>query len=149
MSHLNLLKQINEKDSSGYSIIFEDDFNTDSTDFLKEVNEIIEKLKQQNQEFDIIFLGNLKETKGQHIIDNIYRINPKEDLWGTHGYMVNHSKIDKIINHINYIDIPIDNKYETLGKSNQLNIFVINPVIVNQLQQLPSTINDITIETFI
>jgi len=148
MSHLNLLKKINENDSSGYSIIFEDDFDIATPTFLKEVNEIIEKLESKKEEFDILLLGNLNENKGQQIIDNIYKMNPQQNLWGTHGYIVNHSKIDKILQYIRIIDMPIDNKYETLGKSNQLNIFVINPVIVNQLQQLPSTINDLTIETF-
>jgi GR25 family glycosyltransferase involved in LPS biosynthesis len=148
MSHLNLLKQLNENDSSGYSIIFEDDFDIATSTFLKEVNEIIEKLESKKEEFDIVLLGNLNENKGEQIIDNIYKINPQQNLWGTHGYIVNHSKIDKIIQHIRMIDMPIDNKYETLGKSNQLKIFVINPTIVNQLQEMSSTINDLTIETF-
>jgi GR25 family glycosyltransferase involved in LPS biosynthesis len=149
MSHLNLLKKINEEDSSGYSVIFEDDFNINNPDFLKEVSEIIRKLNEKNREFDIILLGNLNENKGEPIVDNIYKINPNEPLWGTHGYIVNHSRLDKIIQDITFIDMAIDNKYETLGKSNRLNIFVINPVIVNQLQQLPSTINDLSIETFL
>ena len=47
------------------------------------------------------------------------------------------------------IDNPIDYKYDHLVKSNDLKIFVINPIIVNpQWDKLPSNINDFSIETF-
>ena len=106
-------------------------------------------MDNKKQDFDLIFLGNLNNNKGEQIIDNIYKIDGKENLWGTHGYLVNNSNIDKILEKIKIIDMPIDNKYETLGKNSELNIYVINPTIVNQsFNKLPSNINDLSIETF-
>lgn len=149
MSHLNILKKIKDSKESGYTIIFEDDFDIVIPNFLDEVHNILTKLDNKKQDFDLIFLGNLNNNKGEQIIDNIYKIDGKENLWGTHGYLVNNSNIDKILEKIKIIDMPIDNKYETLGKNSELNIYVINPTIVNQsFNKLPSNINDLSIETF-
>jgi hypothetical protein len=47
--------------------------------------------------------------------------------------------------------MPIDNKYSELGKNKLLDIFLINPVIVDPLMEdkLSSNINNLNIETFI
>lgn len=152
MSHLNIIKQINNSRTSGYTIIFEDDFDIVEDTFIKTVRKIITKLEENKIEFDIIFLGNLKTNHGESVIENenIYKIDQKEDLWGTHGYLINNSKTDKIVDKIKFIDMAIDIKYETLGKSCELIIYVIYPTLVNQQgDNLPSNINDISIETFI
>lgn len=151
MSHLNLLKEIkinNIKDSK-YSIIFEDDFDIVIPNFLDEVKNILDKLDKKKLNFDMIFLGNLNNNKGDNVIDNIYEMDKNEHLWGTHSYIVNNNNIDKILDEIKLIDMPIDNKYEKLGKNKNLKIYVINPTIVNQSNnKLPSNINELSIETF-
>jgi hypothetical protein len=87
-------------------------------------------------------IGNSSNNKkGQHIIDNIYKIDNDTPLWGTYGYVVNNKHTSKIIDNIKNINMAIDNKYESLGKSGILKIFVINPPIVNHKQEIPSTIN--------
>ena len=152
MSHLNIIKQIYNSKKSGYTIIFEDDFDIIDDTFMKTVRKIIENLDKNNIEFDIIFLGNLKTNHGDKIIDNanIYKIDEKESLWGTHGYLINNSKIDRILDKIKFIDMPIDIKYENLGKNSELIIYVIYPTIVNQQgDKFASNINDLSIETFI
>jgi GR25 family glycosyltransferase involved in LPS biosynthesis len=151
MSHLNMIKQINNSKTSGYTIIFEDDFDIIDDTFMKSVSKIIKKLDENKIEFDIVFLGNLKENHGERIIENenIYKIDQNENLWGTHGYLINNSKINKIIDKIKFIDMAIDIKYESLGKSGELIIYVIYPTIVNQQgDKLSSTINDLSIENF-
>jgi GR25 family glycosyltransferase involved in LPS biosynthesis len=130
LSHLNLLKKIKETNSSEYTIIFEDDFNIVISNFSQEIQSIIRKMEKYD--FDLLFLGNLEKNKGKHIIDNIYKMNPDQHLWGAQGYIVNNKNIDKIIEKVKIMDRPIDDKYEELGKNNQLNIFVLHPTIVNQ-----------------
>lgn len=130
LSHLNLLKKIKENNSSEYTIIFEDDFHIVISNFSEEIQNIIRKMEKYD--FDLLFLGNLENNKGQHIIDNIYKMNPDQHLWGAHGYIVNNKNIDKIIEKVKIMDRPIDDKYEELGKNNELNIFVLHPTIVNQ-----------------
>jgi GR25 family glycosyltransferase involved in LPS biosynthesis len=138
LSHFNLLKKIKKTNKIGYTIVFEDDFYIVSYTFMKDVNNILKKMS----DFDIIMLGNLNNNKGINITDNIYNIDNNRPLWGTHGYIVNNKNINKILETIKYVDMPIDIKYETLGKSKSLKIFVINPTIVNQQdQKLGSTIN--------
>jgi len=149
MSHLNLLNEIKNKNESGYTIIFEDDFDIVNPNFLDDVKKIIDNMKNNKIDFDLILLGNLNDNKGEQIMDNIYKIDQKEHLWGTHGYLVNNSNIEKIIEKIKIVDNPIDIKYEILGKNNVLNINVINPTIVNQqMEFLKSNINDLSIDTF-
>jgi GR25 family glycosyltransferase involved in LPS biosynthesis len=150
MSHLNLIKQIKNSNDSEYAIIFEDDFDIVVPNFVEEVQHIIENVENMKIDFDLILLGNLNDNKGEQVTENVYKINENESLWGTHGYLVKISNIDKIIDKIKFIDMAIDNKYETLGKNEELNIFVVNPTIVNQqVDTLPSNINELNIETFL
>jgi hypothetical protein len=115
---------------------------------MKQVDTIIDNMEDTN--FDLIFLGNLYSNKGEQLIDNIYKINKDEHLYGTYAYIVNNSNIDKILKHITVVDMPIDVKYESLGMEDILDIFLINPIIVDhQWEDLPSNINTLNIETFI
>ncbi len=49
-----------------YTVIFEDDFEIISKDL---------DTKKVNDNFDIVYLGNLYESKSNKIIDDIYRKN--------------------------------------------------------------------------
>ena len=148
MSHLKLIEQIPKR--SGYTIIFEDDFNIVSDNFLKDVNDALQKIQEKQVPFDILFLGNLNSIKGAQIVDNVYEVDDEGDLWGTHGYLVNNTRINKILEHISYIDMVIDNKYEVLANTKQLDILVVEPTLVNQQPTVfASTINDFSIETFL
>lgn len=157
MSHLQLLHKIkNQYNGYGYSgygyggyryggygyggydytIIFEDDFEIVSSDFMEDVNQIIKKMS----DFDIILLGNYSNNKGNKIIGNIYEIDYNKELWGTYGYIVKNKNVNKIINHIKKMNAPIDDTYKNLAKNKLLKIYVINPTIVNHHNSLPSTI---------
>jgi glycosyl transferase family 25 len=141
MSHLNLLNKIKKENNNGYSIIFEDDFNITEDNFLKEVESILVKINNKNLDFDLIFLGNQDNNKGEIVIDNIHEIDKNVDLYATHAYVVNNKNIDKIIDKIKFINNPIDVNYDYLGKNNILKIYVINPRIVyQQTGKLPSAI---------
>ncbi len=129
------------KNNYDYTIIFEDDLKIICTDLNKEVIKILDKLKSiKNDDFDIIFLGNLKKNHGKKIIDNIYTLNKKDRLLGTHCYLINNKSASKILNLIQKLDRPIDIKYEYLLKNELLKGFIIYPILVTQ-NGFDSTIN--------
>jgi len=145
LSHLNILKMIVETKNTGYSIIFEDDFDIKSNNFLRDVINILNKL---DGKFDMIYLGNINSSYGDKFDDNIYYVNNNQSLIGLQGYLINNSKINKIIPLISYINEPIDLKYERLIKENKIQTYLINPTMVDQGGVNNSTINDVTIENF-
>ena len=141
LSHLNLLKKV--MNDTGYTIIFGDDFNiVKPLKFMDDVRSLLNTILNKVPEFDLLYLGNLNNNKGELVIDNVYKINPTESLWGTHAYVVNNRNIKKIIYHIQHIHIAIDDIYEILGKSGKLNVFVVHPIMVDQQRDIiPSTID--------
>lgn len=125
LSHMKALETIKGKDSDGYSIIFEDDFNL-LDDFLKILDETLVKIK--NIDFDILFLGIIGYT-GENVLDNIYNIH-NSDSWGAHGYLVNNRSAGKILDKIKYIDTVLDKEIFDKGKAKELVVYRLDPLIV-------------------
>jgi len=140
LSHIKIYDMI-KNSSSKYSVIFEDDFGI-KDEFEKQFSDILDKV--EHIDFDFIYLTNLNNNKGEHIRDNIYYMDKKNELWGTQAYLINNSHIDKIIENTKYIDRPIDNKIADLCRDNIFQILVINPVIV---EHKPS--NGTTLQGFV
>ena len=140
LSHLNIYKKIKQDNKKGYTIIFEDDFLVNSDNLLYEVKKIITILNKKNIDFDIIFLGNLRNNHGKNIQDNIYIIDYGNGLYGTHGYVVNNKNINKIINKTNKIDRPIDIKIQDLSYKKIFKTIVISPNLIVQNNKIKSTI---------
>ena len=141
MSHLKIYDIIKEKGNSGYSIIFEDDFKISSDHFLKDVYSSLNYLKEHNLDFDVLYLGTHTENHGELINDKTYKIDKGKDLYGTHAMLINHKNIDKIIENLKFIKVPIDVEYTQLCRSDKINADVIFPHIVNQQnEKLTSTI---------
>lgn len=137
MSHLKIMDIIEQKNTTAkYSIIFEDDFNI-SDNFMEQLQQnesVINEL-----DFDILFLGNLLTgSKGEHISENIYG---KNEVYGTHGYLINNKNISHIKNSMKKVDENIDLKYTRVP---ELKVYIMDPSIVEQARNdFPS---DITIE---
>jgi len=149
LSHLGVYKEIhNTSNNNGYTIVFEDDFNIKEDNFMDIVNKSIDSLKNKNIDFDILFLGNLNNNRGESIIDNIYYIDYDGSLIGMHGYLINNKNIKKIIDSFGIIDKPVDLEIERLSKTNVINTLVLNPDIVNQWGSDYSSINNMNIENF-
>jgi GR25 family glycosyltransferase involved in LPS biosynthesis len=140
LSHLNIYKKIKQDNKKGYTIIFEDDFLVKSDNLLDEVRKIITILNNKNIDFDFIFLGNLRNNYGKNIQDNIYNIDNGNNLFGTHGYVVNNKNIHKIIDKTNKIDKPIDIKIQDLSYKKILTTIVISPNLIIQNNNIKSTI---------
>jgi len=144
LSHHNIYTKILNDNLPGYTIIFEDDFNIQSDNF---ENDVISIIKNSNDDFDMIYLGNWYNNHGTIITNNLYNIDKDKHLIGTHAYIVNNKNIEKIIKATKYIDMPIDHKIYVLGRNDELLVLVVYPTIVN-IMDSPSTITDMTIENY-
>ena len=140
LSHLNLLKSC-KKLNNKFHIIFEDDFQIVSNiHFYQMITNIINQTTFYS--FDIIFLGWVNDNTDSYYYfsDNLYKFNNNNNFFGTVAYIVNSNSLDKIIDLISYIDMPIDTKYKQLHTDNKLDIYWINPIIVESNYSLFSSI---------
>jgi len=134
LTHFSIYKTIIP---NNYTIIFEDYFEILTDNLIDKCNIIIEKLKELNLEFDIIFLGNhhYNHNHGTLIHNDIYKLGNKEGLHGTHGYIVNNNNIHKIIEHTQHISHSLDIKIQSLADSTKLNVFSIYPYYVSTISR--------------
>ena len=141
LSHLELLKSLKNSPASSH-IILEDDFKfVPTTDFILSINNVISQTKYNS--FDIIFLGwNSSVLNSEKVpwSENLIKFKPTNSFYGTYAYMVNSNSLDKIINLISQIDMPIDTKYNVLYSANKLDLYWINPIVVEPNFGLASTI---------
>ena len=114
---------------SGYTVVFEDDFVIVHPQLHTKIIDIIHKI---DDDFDIVFLGNLNENRDQLLVDDIYNVNKSSALWGTHAYLINNKKSETICNHLLNMDKAIDNKLYSLITNNTLKVYVMYPTLVNQ-----------------
>ena len=128
LSHFMIIKKAITSNKK-YTVIFEDDFKIVTKDLNTEILNITKKL---NDNFDIIYLGNLYESKSEKIVDNIYKKNDIIQLLGCHAYLINNKNAQQIYNKLLNINNPIDNLFENLINQNKLNYYVIYPSLVIQ-----------------
>ena len=141
LSHMNLLKSLKNSPAK-YHIILEDDFKFIwGTNFLSSVYKSIEETSGL---FDIIFLGwetpYTNESEQIYWSENIFKFAQNNLFYGTYGYMVNSNSIDKIINLISIIQMPIDTKFNQLYSLNQLNLYWLKNPVIEPNYALTSTI---------
>ena len=136
MSHLKIYEIIRQKEqtstSNPYSIIFEDDFDINSSHFLKDVNESLEYLKNNNLDFDILYLGTIPHNHGNLLDKKTYTIDKKTGLEGTHGMIIHNKNVSKLITNLKPMKQAIDVEFTQLCHHDKLNAYVIYPPIVNQ-----------------
>jgi GR25 family glycosyltransferase involved in LPS biosynthesis len=140
LSHLNLLKSL-KTSKSKYHVVLEDDFKfVSNTDFIETINKILEETKFYS--FDIIFLGwtNENESSQQYFSENLYWLDDTNKFYGAYGYLVNSDSLEKIINLISLIDMPIDVKYKSLYLNKQLNVYWSKIKLIEPNYNLASTI---------
>lgn len=129
MSHMNILQKIANSDYDGWTIIFEDDFLLHDN-FNEELKKILNNI---DENIDMIYLGNTFQDNCNNGVykDNLcYPVLP----YGTQAYMVNKISAKKIFDLIEYIDNPIDVKYDLLLKDKKINGLVVIPILVGQHQ---------------
>lgn len=126
LSHHSLLKHIKEtKSLAKYTLILEDDgmLSNDTVN----IEHILDKV-----EFDIIYLGLNNENRNKKITDPIYTIDKKKPVQGTHAYVVNNSKINKIYESTLTPIGPIDCQYEISIKKDMINAVIFFPYLCIQ-----------------
>ena len=126
LSHFMLIKQcINSH--ANYSVILEDDFIINDSNFNNQLKETLEKI---TIDFDMLYLGNITENRGEQIVDNIYYPNRNEQILGTHGYLIKNKNALKILKALYNINMPIDHKFRVEFLKNNINILMLYPSIV-------------------
>lgn len=141
MSHLKVYNLIKEHNHPGYSVVFEDDFDIKTDDFVIKMAKITETINDYNPDFDLLYLGTNYENHGELIKDDIYKIDKGSNLFGAHAILVNNKSIDKIIQNTQIIKVPIDVALQELCFDDKLTGLIIYPNIVSQqFDKLDSTI---------
>lgn len=139
LSHHMLVRQILiENKTQGYSVIFEDDILPTDKNMENKINAVLDSLK--NIDFDIVFLGNVNDNHGAHVINNIYHLDKNNNCWGTHAMLINNAHARKIFYHNCFINHEIDTHYKTLIDKKTLIGYVVYPPICFQNWSLPSNI---------
>jgi GR25 family glycosyltransferase involved in LPS biosynthesis len=133
LSHIYLWLQLLNDDKNDYYIIIEDDIQ-----FCYNINEKLNKLKQEFKEKDIIFMGYSMWAKQRNTVRHIYDIeadniiidNLNKELYigGTFMYSINKLGAKKMIDFINSNGLkePIDN---TMQKNTNINYFECKPLL--------------------
>jgi GR25 family glycosyltransferase involved in LPS biosynthesis len=126
LSHHTLLKHIKEtKTTAKYTLVLEDDGM-----LLENAANIHDKLDKVD--FDMLYFGLNNENKHKHIVDTIYSINNSKPIQGTHAYVVNNNKINKIYENTLTPIGPIDYQYEILIKEDTINAVIFFPYLCVQ-----------------
>lgn len=157
LSHFMVMKQIQSANryiddcGGGYTVIFEDDIDIQCDDLHTKIQSMIEEENSViPEDIDIVYLGTIggdhKRHAHLHIQGDIYHINPEEDLWGTHAYMVRNRSLEKIIRNLYNITNPLDVKYKELFTNGTLKGACISPSIVKQNETFPSYVRKFIID---
>jgi len=136
LSHLMLYKNaINS--IKKYTVIFEDDFEIVSDDLNKKILEITKNL---DDKFDLVYLGNLYDSKSKKVKNNIYKKSNTIPLYGCHAMLLNNKNAKKIYDYLKNINDTVDKNLEKLMNENKINNYVIYPSLVNQNNNFESTL---------
>lgn len=119
-------------DPEGYSIIFEDDLEVQN-DYFTGLKMGMDYLKQNNTDFDLLFLGVYSETNDK-IGSNVFRPNCPNiyNCYYSHAYLIPNNKVDKIKEKMTFMDNTVDIKIFDLSEKKELIVYRIMPDIVNQ-----------------
>ena len=141
IGHHIAIKTISNKiTTSNYSIIFEDDIILDN-DFTNSVSEIINYFEENNEEFDLIYLGTLNKNNGTKIHNNIFNLNKRFWCFGAHGLLINNKSAPKLYKYNCNISHEIDNNYKLMFNSNLIKAYYIDKPLLAQNREIFSYIN--------
>jgi GR25 family glycosyltransferase involved in LPS biosynthesis len=145
LSHFKIIEKImHEKkkhcDNNEYSVIFEDDVIFEINIHDKIIKIIYDLDIIANQDFDILFLGNITGNHGRKLINDIYFMDPNANCWGTHALLIKNKNIEKIYNNLCNIFCEIDRHYAHCIVNTKLKGLFLYPCVCFQNQLLHSNI---------
>jgi GR25 family glycosyltransferase involved in LPS biosynthesis len=120
-----------------YTVIFEDDFEIVTDDLNKKILEITKNL---DDNFDLVYLGNLYESRSTKVKNDIYKKSTIIPLLGFHAILLNNKNAKKIYDYLKNINDTVDKNLEKLINENKINNYVIYPSLVNQNNNFESTL---------
>jgi GR25 family glycosyltransferase involved in LPS biosynthesis len=141
LSHHLLIKRIVESGlTDGYTVIFEDDAIFQPT-IVADIEHVVATMEQVRPDFDLVFLGNLKQDcHGNRVANNVYELDGKKELWGTHALLINNKKARKIYDLNCSIYWPMDGQYKRRMMTGQLSGYIVHPILAFQDLELKSRI---------
>ena len=149
LSHNLLIKNIlnNYNKYSDYIVILEDDVILNKK-FYNDIFNIVNTIKNNNINFDVCYLNSIQKLNNKivineknKIINNIYKIDPKINIFSTAAMLINKKNIKKIYNETLDIRHEIDSQYRIMSLENKLNVLYIVPKITKINNKLKSNIN--------
>lgn len=137
LSHLKCLKQFLKSDDE-YVAILEDDVDIEK-DFTKKINNLLNELNKNNENFDIIFLGGTRVcgSKYSKSLLKIKQIN-KDCNAGTFGYLLSKKGAQKMLDKFNQDGIYKMYDHQLRDYFKYLNVFTCNPPIIIHDFDMPS-----------
>jgi GR25 family glycosyltransferase involved in LPS biosynthesis len=138
--HIAIKTIMEKKTSNNYSIIFEDDLILNN-DFTNSVSEIVNYFEENNEEFDLIYLGSLNKNNGIKKHNNIYSLNKLNWCFGTHGLLINNKSAPKLYKLNCNILQEIDCHYKLLFNQDLIKAYYIDKPLLSQNRQIFSHIN--------
>jgi GR25 family glycosyltransferase involved in LPS biosynthesis len=131
MSHYKTYQTIANRNSSEYSVIFEDDFDVND-EFLYQLDQIITDTINEKIHFDILMLA-IVGHNGNKIYSNIETINCKNtECYLAHAYLINNKSIDKILDAMKFIDKIADVQIFEKHNEGKIKVLRLESSIVNQ-----------------
>lgn len=135
LSHYNIIK--NAKKTGYKNILILEDDAVFENNFHITFNNIIRQINEFNLQWDMIYLGqNLREYDKVENIPNLVKIKKG---FCTHGYLINSSFYDTILDNSLISGIEIDSFYNTLFTDH--NCFCIKPFLINQRPGYSNIVN--------
>jgi glycosyl transferase family 25 len=125
LSHIKIYES--NVNSSNIALVFEDDakFDINISDFIK-------NLKELPNDWDIILLGTVQKFSYSMYSESFYNVY---EFWGTQGYIINNSGMQKMLQYYKPISNQIDFKMGELCKNKLLNVYAYKDNIVYQSSQ--------------
>lgn len=124
LSHIKIYeKNINQ---SNLVLVFEDDAKFDIN-----IHDFIKNLKNIPDDWDIILLGTVKIFRYTDT-NNEGSFQKVAEFWGTQGYLINNSGMQKMLQYYKPINNQIDFRMGELSTNNLLNVYAYKDNIVYQ-----------------
>ena len=139
LSHLEIYQQIQNNDKP-YTLILEDDAIFNSDIYQSGIRNLLQNIPP---DWDIIMLGRMTFDPSHEVVNHETYLELLK-FWGTYGYLINKSGVNKMLM---YGNIPIDDQIDAvmskLARENILNIYapipeyiVMNGTYVSEVQQV-------------
>lgn len=142
LSHLKLLRG---RFDETYVVVFEDDFLIATSNFENKLNTLLQKLERVRESFDVLYLGNLTNYRGEpSSVDECTRVqNTDMACWGAHAYVVRTSSLKKLTKQLKVITESYDGKLQTLAYAGEIKSLALKTNWVTQFGDDQSYIREV------